>query len=290
MAGLPRRRVDQRRAHARGPRRARGRGALRLPALRPDARARDRPHGRRQQAVRPLPHARHRRPGRACRRSRPPAGADYEAVLRRSRLACARRAGSPGCRAAWRRGSSTPAEPPWPRPYALFVGTVESRKNHAAGPRGLAAADRARGAEHVPDLVCIGRLGLACRRLPRRVRAHPRPGRQGERAVEQRARRRAGRASTRMRTSRSTPPATRAGGCRCRRAWPSAGCPSSRDNSSLPEAGRDLAAYFASRRRRRLRARRSRREALDAEARRAGRGAHRGGHEPRRSPGSRSQA
>lgn len=49
-------------------------------------------------------------------------------------------------------------ESPWPRPYALFVGTVESRKNHILA---LRAWQRLMddGADEFPDLVCIGRLG-----------------------------------------------------------------------------------------------------------------------------------
>ena len=49
-------------------------------------------------------------------------------------------------------------ESPWPRSYALFVGTVESRKNHILA---LRAWQRLMddGADELPDLVCIGRLG-----------------------------------------------------------------------------------------------------------------------------------
>lgn len=48
---------------------------------------------------------------------------------------------------------------PWPRPYALFVGTVESRKNHLLALRAWQRLIDRHGAENVPDLVCIGRLG-----------------------------------------------------------------------------------------------------------------------------------
>ena len=48
---------------------------------------------------------------------------------------------------------------PWPRPFALFVGTVESRKNHILALRAWRALIAERGADAVPDLVCIGRLG-----------------------------------------------------------------------------------------------------------------------------------
>ena len=47
---------------------------------------------------------------------------------------------------------------PWPRPYALFVGTVESRKNHLLALRAWQRLIDA-GTSDLPDLVCIGRLG-----------------------------------------------------------------------------------------------------------------------------------
>lgn len=50
-------------------------------------------------------------------------------------------------------------ENPWPRPYALFVGTVESRKNHILALRAWQQLIEKHGADNVPDLVCIGRLG-----------------------------------------------------------------------------------------------------------------------------------
>ena len=50
-------------------------------------------------------------------------------------------------------------EPPWPRPFALFVGTVESRKNHVLALQAWRTLVERHGAAHVPDLVCIGRLG-----------------------------------------------------------------------------------------------------------------------------------
>jgi len=48
---------------------------------------------------------------------------------------------------------------PWPRPYALFVGTVEARKRHLLALRAWQRLIDERGADQVPDLVCIGRLG-----------------------------------------------------------------------------------------------------------------------------------
>jgi len=48
---------------------------------------------------------------------------------------------------------------PWPRPYALFVGTIESRKNHMLALQTWRRLIDVHGADQVPDLVCIGRLG-----------------------------------------------------------------------------------------------------------------------------------
>ena len=51
------------------------------------------------------------------------------------------------------------AEAPWPRPYALFVGTIEARKNHVLALRAWQCLIDRHGPDNVPDLVCIGRLG-----------------------------------------------------------------------------------------------------------------------------------
>ena len=48
---------------------------------------------------------------------------------------------------------------PWPRPYALFVGTVEARKRHLLALQAWQALIEQFGAGNIPDLVCIGRLG-----------------------------------------------------------------------------------------------------------------------------------
>ena len=48
---------------------------------------------------------------------------------------------------------------PWPRPYALFVGTVEARKNHVLAFNTWKQLVDKHGIDGVPDLVCIGRLG-----------------------------------------------------------------------------------------------------------------------------------
>ena len=65
--------------------------------------------------------------------------------------------------------------PPRPRPYVLFVATVESRKNHLMVFNAWLALIRRHGAEAVPDLVCVGKRGwkAADERgagLPRRLR------------------------------------------------------------------------------------------------------------------------
>ncbi|MDD2859344.1 MAG: glycosyltransferase [Candidatus Nanopelagicales bacterium] len=75
-------------------------------------------------------------------------------------------------------GAGTAHESPWPRPFALFVGTVESRKNHLLALRGWQALIERHGAESVPDLVCVGRLGWhATEFLTEYVRTHGLDGR-----------------------------------------------------------------------------------------------------------------
>ena len=51
------------------------------------------------------------------------------------------------------------APAPMRRPYVLFVGTVESRKNHLLAFGAWLALLRKHGAEAVPDLVCVGKRG-----------------------------------------------------------------------------------------------------------------------------------
>ena len=51
------------------------------------------------------------------------------------------------------------SDAPWPRPYALFVGTIEARKNHLVAFEAWRQLMADKGADNVPDLVCIGRLG-----------------------------------------------------------------------------------------------------------------------------------
>jgi len=50
-------------------------------------------------------------------------------------------------------------EKPWPRDYALFVGTVESRKNHLLALNAWEKLIAKYGKDNIPDLVCVGRLG-----------------------------------------------------------------------------------------------------------------------------------
>lgn len=47
----------------------------------------------------------------------------------------------------------------WPRPFVLLVSTIEARKNHVLALRGWRRLIERHGPEAVPDLVCVGRLG-----------------------------------------------------------------------------------------------------------------------------------
>ena len=48
---------------------------------------------------------------------------------------------------------------PWPRPFALMVGTIENRKNHLLALRAWQKLIARHGSDQIPDLVCVGRLG-----------------------------------------------------------------------------------------------------------------------------------
>ena len=48
---------------------------------------------------------------------------------------------------------------PWSRPFALMVGTIESRKNHLFALHAWRELIERHGADNVPDLLCVGRLG-----------------------------------------------------------------------------------------------------------------------------------
>lgn len=56
-------------------------------------------------------------------------------------------------------GAHDVSDRPWPRPYVLFVATVEARKQHDLALAAWRRLIERHGAAHVPDLVCIGRLG-----------------------------------------------------------------------------------------------------------------------------------
>ena len=56
-------------------------------------------------------------------------------------------------------GMYNTSESPWPRPYALMVGTIEARKNHIVALRAWQTLLERLDPADVPDLVCIGRLG-----------------------------------------------------------------------------------------------------------------------------------
>ena len=48
---------------------------------------------------------------------------------------------------------------PWSRPFALMVGTIESRKNHVFALQAWRELIKRHGVDNVPDLLCVGRLG-----------------------------------------------------------------------------------------------------------------------------------
>ena len=136
-------------------------------------------------------------------------------------------------------------EVPWPRPYALFVGTVEARKNHVLALEAWRRLIERHGAEAVPDLVCIGRLGWhADTFLDEYVRTS---GLAGKISVLSTSVSDAELAQFYAHAAFTVYPSRYEG-------W---GLPVSEslafgkvaivaDNSSLPEAGGDLATYFAS--------------------------------------------
>lgn len=142
-------------------------------------------------------------------------------------------------------GQFDTSESPWPRPYALFVGTVESRKNHALALEAWRVLIGRHGAKAVPDLVCIGRLGWHADDFLREyVRTR---GLDGKVSVLSTSVTDAELARFYAHAEFTVYPSRYEG-------W---GLPVSEslafgkvaitaDNSSLPEAGRDVATYFAS--------------------------------------------
>ena len=187
--------------------------------------------------------SRRRRP--PCRRSPPrPAVTTRRTAPQRGWMP--RRGGSPACRAGSAPASSTP--PSRPGPGRTRCSSARSRPARTTNSRCEAwrRLIERHGEDTVPDLVCVGRLGWHADAFLRRVRELPRAGRQGERAVDERVGRRA-RALLRARRVHGLSVALRGlGTAGLREPRLRQGGRSSRDNSSLPEAGGDLAVYFAS--------------------------------------------
>jgi len=136
-------------------------------------------------------------------------------------------------------------EPPWPRPYALFVGTVESRKNHGLALHAWARLIEQRGADAVPDLVCVGRLGWhADAFLEEYVRTR---GLDGKVSVLTSSVSDAELARFYAHAEFTVYPSRYEGwGLPVTESLAFGKLPVVAYNSSLPEAGGDLAAYFAS--------------------------------------------
>ena len=137
----------------------------------------------------------------------------------------------------------TSDEAPWPRDYALFVGTIESRKNHLLALRAWQELIERHGAANVPDLVCIGRLGWHAGGFLREYVATK--GLDGKVSIltasvddERLARFYSGAQFT------IYPSAYEGWGLPVSESLAFGKVPIVADNSSLPEAGGDLAVYF----------------------------------------------
>ena len=142
-------------------------------------------------------------------------------------------------------GSIDTADSPWPRPYALFVGTVEARKNHVLALRAWQRLIDRHGADVIPDLVCIGRLGWhADEFLDEYVRTS---GLGGKVSVLSTSVSDADLARFYAHSEFTVYPSRYEGwGLPVSESLAFGRLPVVADNSSLPEAGGDLAAYFAS--------------------------------------------
>jgi glycosyltransferase involved in cell wall biosynthesis len=136
-------------------------------------------------------------------------------------------------------------ESPWPRPYALFVGTVEARKNHLLALHAWQRLIERRGPGEVPDLVCIGRLGWhSADFLHEYVES---AGLGGKVSVLSTSVTDAELARFYAHAEFTVYPSRYEGwGLPVSESIAFGKVPVVADNSSLPEAGRDLAAYFAS--------------------------------------------
>jgi glycosyltransferase involved in cell wall biosynthesis len=136
-------------------------------------------------------------------------------------------------------------QPAWPRPYALFVGTVEARKNHLLALRAWRELIACHGAENVPDLVCIGRLGWhSAEFLQQYVATH---GLDGKVSVLSASVSDAELARFYAHAEFTVYPSRYEGwGLPVSESLAFGKVPVVAHNSSLPEAGRDLAVYFRS--------------------------------------------
>ncbi|CAB4903324.1 MAG: glycosyltransferase [Actinobacteria bacterium] len=135
------------------------------------------------------------------------------------------------------------SENPWPRTYALFVGTVESRKNHLLALQAWRELIETHGAENVPDLVCVGRLGWhATQFLTEYVTSH---GLDGKVTVLSTSVSDAELASFYSHAQFTVYPSNYEGwGLPISESVAFGKVPVVADNSSMREAGRDLAIYF----------------------------------------------
>ena len=142
-------------------------------------------------------------------------------------------------------GQFDTAASPWPRPYALLVGTVESRKNHLLALRAWARLIDEGGPDAVPDLVCVGRLGWhADAFLDEYVRTR---GLDGKVSVLSSGISDAELARFYAHAEFTVYPSRYEGwGLPVSESLAFGKLPVVAYNSSLPEAGGDLAAYFAS--------------------------------------------
>ncbi len=131
----------------------------------------------------------------------------------------------------------------WPRPYALFVGTVESRKNHILAFKAWRELIETHGAQNIPDLVCVGRLGWhATEFLTEYVTSH---GLDGKVSVLSTSVSDEELATLYANAQFTIYPSNYEGwGLPVSESIAFGKVPVVADNSSLREAGRDLAVYF----------------------------------------------
>jgi glycosyltransferase involved in cell wall biosynthesis len=136
------------------------------------------------------------------------------------------------------------SQTPWPRPYALFVGTVEARKNHLLAMRGWQQLIERHGADVIPDLVCVGRLGWHSADFLREYVATR--GLDGKVSVLSASVSDADLARFYAYADFTVYPSRYEGwGLPVSESLAFGKVPVVADNSSLPEAGGDLAVYFA---------------------------------------------